>query len=148
MEMDDLSRMAESLMQFIVASDGIEVYRIQSNVPLKWAPEVERHWGPKDLVKAGRALQGLVADIYLYAAQELMKKYDWIEGFNAVMDNLEIRTDYPVLDVRNRVVPDPKKAEKRLRDLEAIRAFVNREFRMTKSAMQTPEFYRRLARAR
>jgi hypothetical protein len=148
MTLGDLNKIAEALMQYIVESNGIEVYRIYSNVSLKWAPEVEKHWGPKDLVNAGKALQGLVADIYVYAAQELMKKYDWIEGFDRLIESLDIRTDYPVLDVRNRMVPDPEKAEKRLKDLEEIQAFVNQTFRTTKIAMQTPDFYKRLAKAR
>lgn len=145
MTTDDLNRIAETLMRYIVESDGIEVYRIRSNVALRWMPEVERAWGP---VKAERAMREIVMDTYIYAAPELMKEYGWIEGFSAVEEDLQIRTDYPVLDVRKRIVPDPEAAEMRLRDLQEIQGHVNRIFRMAKGSMMDPKFYRRFAKTR
>lgn len=134
-------------MDFIISSNGMEVYRIKSNVKLSWAPHVEKHWKPKDLPKAARALKGIVSDMYLFVAREIMKEYSWIEGFQSLESSLDIRTDYPVLDIKNRIVPDVEAAEKRLEDLRKIQAELNKTFRMAKISMLEPEFYGKLGEA-
>lgn len=131
-------------MHHVVESDGIEVYRIRSNVDLRWAPELELTFEPRHVMFWNRMLEQAISDLYLLTAVEMARRYDWIEGYSAVGEDLQIRTDYPVLDVRNRTVPDLEAAGKRLSDLKEIEKEVNRRFRQAKRDIRDPAFARKL----
>jgi hypothetical protein len=147
MDLKELNAIAEELESYIIGSNGVEIYRIQSKVTLRWPPELERAF--QNLEHFEEGLKMIILDVYIHAAQRFMKKYSWIDGLNRVdfEDGLDLRTDYPVLDMKNKLVLDPGAAKKRLQDLNEIRKLVDDIFRDAKKHMAKPEFSRKYLRS-
>jgi len=139
MDLERLNKVAEGLVDFIVSSDGVEIYRISSQVSLQFPRALERIFSKA--FSPAQAIREINIDIWLSLIKKFMGKYTWIEGLNGVDEKyIELRTDYPVLDISNKIVPDPDEAAKRLKDLEEIQEFANRAFREARKNFEEKEY--------
>ena len=149
MDLEKLNEIAGELEGFIVGSNGVEVYRITSKARLHLPPDLMAAFHSKYHSSLEILFDQFIVEVYLHLAQQLMKKYSWIEGLNGVgpKEGLDLRTDYPVLDVKNKLVPDPEEARKRLADLKEIQKLVDGSFRDVKKHMGQPNWIRRMFRS-
>lgn len=110
-----LSDIAHELLGFIVESNGIETYRVSSRIRFRYPagfhsiPEIEEQ------------IPEFSRHIYAELGEDAQWRFSWVERFMPFEDHVLLVTDSPVLDIRNHIVPSPRAAEERLKDLIVLR---------------------------
>ncbi len=114
-EFKALSEMAKALEYFIVSSNGVEVYEIRSRRRIRYPANL-----PYD-EEVEAAMPGFNLTVYEGMGMKAQHRFTWVESFEATSESLRLTSDSPVLDIHNKIVPDPKAAEGRLLDLQDTR---------------------------